>query len=99
MYTHEVVRTHLDRREEVSHLMNTFNKDLVESKQTLERYSSPLRQISPYRQSAAFAQTQQTYHSNQNYMIRENEGASQQTSLRKHSAGGTRRGYTSNNHQ
>ena len=64
MYTHEVVRTHLDRREEVSHLMNTFNKDLVESKQTLERYSSPLRQISPYRQSAAFAQTQQTYHSN-----------------------------------
>ena len=32
VYTHEVVRTHLDRREEVSHMMNTFNKDLVESK-------------------------------------------------------------------
>ena len=38
VYTHEVVRTHLDRRQEVNHLMNTFNKDLVESKLTLERY-------------------------------------------------------------
>ncbi len=43
-YAHEVVRTHLDRREEVSHMMSTFNKDLVESKANLERVStSPLR--------------------------------------------------------
>lgn len=48
---HEVVRTHLDRRQEVSDKMHTFNRDLRESKQTLERVermngsrgSSPLR--------------------------------------------------------
>lgn len=49
-YTNEIVRTHLDRREEVSHMMNTFNKDLVESKLNLERQgNSPLRSGSPYR--------------------------------------------------
>ena len=42
-YAHEVVRTHLDRKEEVKHLMSTFNRDLIESKMTLERYVSPLR--------------------------------------------------------
>jgi len=42
-YAHEVVRTHLDRKEGVMHLMNTFNRDLIESKMTLERYVSPLR--------------------------------------------------------
>jgi len=47
---HEVVRKHLDRREEVSHILNTFNRDLMDSKQNLERLSgSPLRQSSPYR--------------------------------------------------
>ena len=61
-YAHEVVRTHLDRREEVSHMMNTFNRDLVESKMSLERYSSPLRQ-SPYKVSASHAAS---------YMVREN---------------------------
>lgn len=43
VYAHEVVRTTLNRKEEVTHLMNTFNRDLIESKMTLERYSSPLR--------------------------------------------------------
>ena len=61
-YAHEVVRTHLDRREEVSHMMNAFNRDLVESKMSLERYSSPLRQ-SPYKVSAAHAAS---------YMVRQN---------------------------
>lgn len=51
-YAHEVVRTHLDRKEGVMHLMNTFNRDLIESKMTLERYVSPLRQRDHYRQSA-----------------------------------------------
>ena len=44
-YAHEVVRTHLDRRDEVSHMMNTFNKDLVESKMALERCQSPMREL------------------------------------------------------
>ena len=49
---HDVVRKHLDRREEVRHLMNSFNRDLMNSKQNLERLTgSPLRQISPYKQN------------------------------------------------
>lgn len=52
VYAHEVVRTHLNRKEEVVQMMNTFNKDLIESKMTLERYSSPLRQRDQYRQTA-----------------------------------------------
>lgn len=43
VYAHEVVRTHLNRKEEVAHMMQTFNRDLIESKLTLERCSSPLR--------------------------------------------------------
>ena len=77
VYTHEVVRTHLDRRQEVNHLMNTFNKDLVESKLTLERYQSPLRQPSPYRQSAANAAAVQSYAS---YTVRENPLSGTKTS-------------------
>jgi len=71
-YTHEVVRTHLDRREEVAHMMQTFNRDLVESKTRLERFTgSPLRghqqPTSPYRQSAIAAMGYQ------NYMVVENQ--------------------------
>lgn len=42
--------------------MNTFNRDLVESKMNLERYSSPLRQQDHYRQPANV---------NQDYMVRD----------------------------
>jgi len=47
--THEVVRTHLDRRQEVSHMMSNFNRDLVESKHTLERVERSSRGSSPLR--------------------------------------------------
>ena len=90
-YAHEVVRTHLDRREEVNHLMNTFNRDLVESKMGLERYSSsPLRQ-SPYKQSAAFAAS--------NYMVRENNLPQQQTQTLRSSMKYGSNGYRSSVNQ
>ena len=40
---HEFVRKKLDRKSDVASLMNTFNKELVESKIALERGQSPLR--------------------------------------------------------
>ena len=40
---HEFVRQKLDRKQDVANLMNTFNKELVESKFSLERNQSPLR--------------------------------------------------------
>ena len=40
---HEFVRQKLDRKQDVASLMNTFNKELVESKIALERGQSPLR--------------------------------------------------------
>ena len=41
---HEFVREKLDRKQDVADLMNTFNRELVESKISLERGQSPLRQ-------------------------------------------------------
>ena len=74
-YSHETVRKHLDRREEVSHIMASFNRDLMDSKQNLERLigspmrqgsplrtGSPLRQQSPYRQGVQTAMAMQQPH-------------------------------------
>ena len=41
---HEFVRKKLDRKQDVASLMNTFNRELVESRVALERNQSPLRQ-------------------------------------------------------
>ena len=85
-YTHEVVRTHLDRREEVNHLLKTFNRDLIESKRNLERCGSPLRQSSPYRQSASQAMSRSNYAS---YTVKESQNQSGVMRGHQHSFGGT----------
>lgn len=44
--TNEHVRKQLDRKQYVGHLMDNFNKDLIESKMLVEQ-TSPLRYMNP----------------------------------------------------
>ena len=61
VHAHEEVRSKLDRREEVASLMDTFNRDLMGSKLSLERdrAHSPYSGHSPLRQSANSTQYRQ----------------------------------------